>query len=173
MIDNAGTAGWSDGQVQFNGGTLNNLAGGVFTATAANSFFNAGGTNAFTNAGAFVKNSSSISIVGVPFTNQASGTVNVNDGTLVFGAGGTNQGAVTIASGATVRFGGNFTHAAGSTLTGVGNVDFNTTTVSLDGNLFIDGELSFNARRRRSRRGRRSPNCRCWGRRRPWRPAGC
>jgi hypothetical protein len=144
-IDNSGTTSWTDGQVLLSSGTFNNLANGVFTVTAANSFFNSGGANLFSNTGALAKNSSSVTIFGVPFTNQAAGVVNVNDGTLVLSGGGTNFGTINIAAGATARFGGNFTHAAGSTLMGAGNIDFNTTTVTLNGNLIIDGELSFNS----------------------------
>ena len=145
VIDNSGTATWSDGQIQMSGGTFNNLAGGALVITANNSVISQGGTNAVTNAGTVAKNSSSIAVVGVPFTNQAAGVVNINDGTLAFSGGGTNFGTINIAAGATAGFGGNFTHAAGSTLSGAGNINFNTTTVSLDGNLFIDGELAFNS----------------------------
>jgi autotransporter-associated beta strand protein len=144
-IDNAGTTSWTDGQILTSGGTFNNLAGGVFSVTAANSFFNSGGTNLFSNTGQFAKNSPSVTVFGIPFTNQAAGVVNVNDGTLALLGGGTNFGLINIANGATARFGGTFTHAAGSTLSGTGNIDFNTTAISLDGNLIIDGELTFNS----------------------------
>jgi autotransporter-associated beta strand protein len=144
-IDNSGTTSWTDGQILTSSGTFNNLAGGVFSTTAANSFFNSGGTNLFNNAGAFAKNSPSVTVFGIPFTNQAAGVVNVNDGTLALLGGGTNFGTINIANGATARFGGTFNHAAGSTLSGTGNIDFNTTAISLDGNLIIDGELTFNS----------------------------
>jgi autotransporter-associated beta strand protein len=144
-IDNSGTTSWTDGQILTSGGTFNNLAGGVFSVTAANSFFNSGGTNLFSNTGAFAKNSPSVTVFGIPFTNQAAGVVNVNDGTLALLGGGTNFGTINIAAGATARFGGTFTHAAGSTLMGAGNVDFNTPGITLNGNLIIDGELTFNS----------------------------
>jgi autotransporter-associated beta strand protein len=144
-VDNSGSAAWTEGQIVVSGGVFNNLAGGVFNASANNSFFASGGTNAFNNAGAFSKTSSSITIFSTPFNNQAGGTVNVNDGTLVLSGGGVNSGSIDVAAGATARFGGNFVHAAGSTLTSHGNVDFNAATVSLDGNVTIDGDLSFNA----------------------------
>jgi hypothetical protein len=144
-FDNAGTASWTDGQVSLTGGTFNNLAGGVFNASAANTFFAAGGTNAFVNSGAFSKTSSSVTIFGVPFVNLAGGQVFVNDGTLVFAGGGSNIGSIEVAAGATARFSGNYVHAAGSSLVSHGNLDFNASTVSLDGNLTIDGELAFNS----------------------------
>jgi autotransporter-associated beta strand protein len=71
--------------------------------------------------------------------------VTVNDGTLVLSGGGVNSGSIEVAAGATARFGGNYTHAAGASLISHGNVDFNVATVSLDGNVTIDGDLSFNS----------------------------
>jgi len=50
------------------------------------------GTNLFNNTGAFAKNSPSVTVFGIPFTNQAAGVVNVNDGTLALLGGGTNFG---------------------------------------------------------------------------------
>jgi len=144
-IDHSGSATWTDGQILMNGGAFNNLAGGVFNVSAANSFFNSGGTNAINNAGAISKTSSSVTIFAVPFNNQAGGTVTVNDGTLVLSAGGVNSGSIEIAAGATARFGGNYAQAAGSSLISHGNVDFNAATISLDGNVTIDGDLSFNS----------------------------
>jgi autotransporter-associated beta strand protein len=144
-IDNSGAATWTQGQIVVTNGTFNNLATGTFNASANDSFFAAGAPNTFNNAGAFSKTSSSVTIFSTPFNNQAGGTVVVNDGTLVLSGGGLNSGSIEIAAGATARFGGNYTHAAGSSLISHGNVDFNAATISLDGNVTIDGDLSFNA----------------------------
>jgi fibronectin-binding autotransporter adhesin len=154
-FDNAGSFTWTGGSIAANGGKLvapdsgvfNNLAGAIFNVSSAGSFYNTinSSGNAFNNAGDFSKTSSSITIFDVPFTNLPGGNVKVNDGTLVLSGGGVNQGTITVAKGATARFSSNFTHAAGSTLIAQGDVAFETAVFSLDGNLFIDGELSFNS----------------------------
>jgi fibronectin-binding autotransporter adhesin len=154
-FNNGGSFTWSGGAIAGNGGKLiapdsgvfNNLAGAVFNVSAAGSFFNVIGSsgNAFINAGDFSKTSSTITIFDVPFTNLPGGSVKVNDGTLVLSGGGMNQGTITVSKGATARFAANFTHAAGSTLIAQGDVAFDTAVFNLDGNLFIDGELSFSS----------------------------
>jgi autotransporter-associated beta strand protein len=142
-VDNSGTLTWSDGKIVLNGVTLNNLAGGVFSESAANSVVSGGGSPAVNNSGQFSKTSSSITIFAVPFNNLAGGNVDVAGGTLVLSAGGLNQSAITVAKGATARVSGSFAQAPGSTFDSQGNVAFEASTVTIDGNLFIDGELSF------------------------------
>jgi autotransporter-associated beta strand protein len=143
-IDNSGTLTWSDGRIFLNDVTLNNLAGGVFSESAANSIMPGSGTNgAVNNSGQFSKTSSSITIFAVPFNNLAGGNVDVAGGTLVLSAGGMNQSAITVAKGATARLSGSFVQSPGSTFDSQGNVAFEASTVTIDGNLFIDGELSF------------------------------
>jgi autotransporter-associated beta strand protein len=123
---------------------INNLAGGVFTTSAANSIVFGSGTNgAVNNAGQFSKTSSSITIFAVPFNNQPSGVVDVTAGTLVLSGGGMNQGAITIEKGATGRLSGTFVQVPGSTFNSLGNVAFDAATITIDGQLMIDGDLSF------------------------------
>ena len=82
----------------------------------------------------------------MPFNNQVGGTVFVNDGTLVFAGGGSqprhdsSRGGGDGAVQRELRARG-----GGHALISQGNLDFNTSTVSLDGNLTIDGELTFNS----------------------------
>jgi autotransporter-associated beta strand protein len=144
-LDNNGTLSWTGGRVVLTDAPINNLAGAVFTTSAANSIVAGGaGTNAaVNNAGQFSKTSGSITIFAVPFNNQPTGTVDVLAGTLVLSGGGMNQGAITIEKGATGRLSGNFVQVPGSTFNSLGNVAFDAATITIDGNLMIDGDLSF------------------------------
>jgi hypothetical protein len=65
---------------------------------------NAGGAaSSFNNNGVYTKNNISSSYIDVAFNNNSTGILNVNAGALYLGNGGlTNQGTITVASGATV-----------------------------------------------------------------------
>src|SRR5947209_524629 len=79
VLDNSGTATYGgSGILIFNGGTFNNLAGGVFNATivTGNGLASGGGTNAFNNAGTFNRTGNALGFsVDVPFNNT--GTLNL------------------------------------------------------------------------------------------------
>jgi hypothetical protein len=87
MLNNAGVfnvAATVTDNLTFSGGTLNNLAGATFNASAPSILFSGSGT--FNNAGTFNKTSStSMTFTGVQFNN--SGTVNVDSGQLSLNGG--------------------------------------------------------------------------------------
>jgi large repetitive protein len=78
-------------------------------------------------------------IIGVPVTNEATGTINVESGFLDIANGGSSAGMIEIASGTTLQFERNvaFSFASGSevTETGTGSLVFNNNAaVTVDGN---------------------------------------
>jgi hypothetical protein len=101
-LENNGTATWTAGALQMNGGTFVN--NGSFTANSSSSLscYGTGGVNAFNNAGTFTKQGTGttslfVSSSGVPFNN--SGTLNIPNGTLTFNAGFTQTAGQTMLSG--------------------------------------------------------------------------
>lgn len=71
-----------------------------------------------------------------PFTNQASGILDVNDGTLKLPFTPTNSGAMRVAVGATLSTDSkNLANAAGATIGGAGTLDLGGATLTNDGAL--------------------------------------
>jgi hypothetical protein len=128
-VDSAGNISWTDGRILLSDVGLNNTAGGLFNASAANAVQAAGGTNAaFNNAGAFSKTSSSITIFAVPFNNQPTGTLQVFGGSVKQLAGGqiAQTANVTVANvGTLLDLGGHAQTLASLTVTG-GSVSVGT-----------------------------------------------
>jgi autotransporter-associated beta strand protein len=133
-IGNGGTTGTlgsgtismlSSGTLEFNRSdnlTVSNFISGTGTITKS-------GTNTLTLGGA----------------NSLAGALNVNGGTLILGDGaiGTQQsGAVSIANGATLAFGGSGNSSVGNSITGSGSVLMNgtgTVTIGFPGSSFTGG----------------------------------
>ncbi len=141
VLEIAGTANWTTAAVNFNNGTLNILAGGVFNALATANLANFGGSSSVNNAGTFNK-SGGATTISILFNNT--GVVNVNGGTLTVSGSGTNAGTVDVHGGATLLFNGNETYTAGSLLTGAGTISFAGGTHTFPaGSLAPSGTLNF------------------------------
>lgn len=111
-----------------NGGTFRITSAPVSIATGA-AFHNTGIFEAAVYAGSRTLGTAG----GGTFDN--SGTVNVETGTLVIQSAdlGSTTGQFNVSSGATLRFNNNLTLAAGSQISGVGNVEFTGGTFTIDG----------------------------------------
>lgn len=105
----------------WNGATPNN--NGTFNdVNAFNSFIehNVGGPHNFNNIGTYNKQPNTITTVDLGVTYNNSGTTNVNAGTMRLASAFTNQGTVSVASGATF-------HVANSTFSNLGTLQGNGT----------------------------------------------
>jgi hypothetical protein len=127
-LQNDGTATWTAGALQMNGGNFIN--NGTFTANSASglSCYGTGGVNAFNNSGTFIKQGAGntsffVSSSAVAFNNN--GSVEIQGGAFSFSSGGANSSAITIAAGANLTIGGNYAHAITSSINGAGS--FNMT----------------------------------------------
>lgn len=120
-ITNRGYTLWNSGDIEGYdacGTVITNKAGATFKATGQGRFRSNCWPGAFINEGTLVRQGEGEIRLVVPVHN--SGAVNVVSGTLQFLAGGTNSGTRHVSQGGILHFYGNFTHAAGSTLTGGG-----------------------------------------------------
>ena len=134
-------------------GSIDNAAGAVFHInTSGNSIFalnNGAADNGLDavvrNAGTFRKTAVNDYGVAVSFNNLASGLVDVQQGSLSFTGGGNHAGAVTLAAGTTLAFGGG-THAvdAGASFGGAGTftVAGASTVVRFNTPITIDSAFS-------------------------------
>jgi hypothetical protein len=128
LLENNGAATWTGNNagIDFVGGTWTN--NGSFTANSNNTLHatGSGGTNVFDNNGTFTKLGTGttrfyqFTSTGVTFNN--SGTVNVQSGTLSLESGGIHTGDFSIATGATLRFGGDHDIVGGETLVEFGGI---------------------------------------------------
>ena len=134
QLINNGTLSWTDVQMRTgNGSIINNLASGIINLTPNNGGGGAfGGSYVFNNAGQVTMTGSGAATIADTFNN--SGTVSVNSGELDLPGGGSDSGAFTIASGATLGLNGH-THTLndGTTFTGAGNLIINGATVNFTG----------------------------------------
>ena len=123
----------------YNGAVINNLSGGSWLMTSDLGYYHGGGAMPqFNNAGTMTKSGSGTKDVGIAFHNT--GQLNVDNGVLRPFQGGTSSGAVTVASGATLRFDGQtYTIAGTGTLGGAGTyqVAGGTLAISTDNPLAV------------------------------------
>src|SRR4051812_15066781 len=148
-LQNNGTATWSAGPLQMNGGVFNN--NGSFTAGTAGTlqFYGTGGAaNAFNNTGTFVKQGAgainfTVSSTGVSFNNT--GSVDVQAGTLSFSAGGSNSGSIALTAGTTLGLSGAYTHDGTSKITGAGAVNVTGGTQSFADGAEVNPALSISS----------------------------
>jgi hypothetical protein len=160
-LENQGIFNWSGANIylgynpntgaQAGGGTIRNDAGASFNIQSDSSIRIFPGTTAFVNAGALTKSvTTGTTNIYTPFTNT--GTVSVQTGTLEFDGGGTSSaGAFTVASGATLQFGGSGTftftggayNAVGATSVVGGEADFSNVAITSFGGqgLFVSGGI--------------------------------
>lgn len=142
-LDNDGTTDWTAGDLQIIDATINNLTDGEFNASAAAGTAASSGTNAINNAGTFNRSGAgTTTIANVALNNTASGAVNVIAGTLRVDGGGTNFDTIDAATGATLAFGGSYTHDSGSQLTGEGALIFDGGTHTLANTLDTDRTIT-------------------------------
>ena len=134
-------------------GRIDNAASAVFNVATSGHSINAlnngvadnGLDAAVNNAGIFSKSTSNDYGVSVSFNNAASGLVDVQQGSFSFTGGGSHAGAVTLAAGTALAFGGG-THAvnAGASFSGEGRftVSGATTVVYFNTPTTIDSAFS-------------------------------
>lgn len=129
---------WSDGTITLNGSmtqgsTLNIAASATLTVTGNNIAQQTGGfVSSIVNNGTFRKSTGTgtTSINTVRFANTATGTVDVQSGTLSINGGGTSTGAFNVASGATLQFGASAGAVAFNVNGGSGIAGTGTTAIS-------------------------------------------
>ncbi|MFM9997186.1 MAG: hypothetical protein ACKVU4_15465 [Phycisphaerales bacterium] len=166
-IKSYGSITWASGDIDGYdacGTEIVNKAGALFKATGSTSFRSFCWPGAFINEGTTVRDGEGLVRLVVPTTN--SGTLNVVSGTLQLLAGGSNSGTRHVAAEGVLHYFGDFTHAAGSTLTGGGItiwqggkhtiggdwtmssfLHVTNATVKGSGTLSIDGPLTWNSGR--------------------------
>jgi hypothetical protein len=124
-------------------GTICNLPDGVIEVQAMLPFELTGtGMNLLDNQGLLRLSGGQQALVSIPFTN--SGTVEIDDGVVGFSGGGTASGDFTIASGAALGFGGDYTLELASSITGAGHVLFESGTIAVLGQFNIGGNAGIN-----------------------------
>ena len=143
VINNFGTATWSEGNIYNSGGsgngkgTINNKSGGTFNATSNGVFTVTYGGSQFNNeSGAtFIKSGAgTTSQFDWAFSNA--GIARSDSGTLTFNAGGNSGGTFTASNNAFIRFtGGTHTLMAGVIANGAGKVQVDGGTVTATGAL--------------------------------------
>jgi hypothetical protein len=132
-LNNTGTITWTgSGAFWFDGGTLNNQAGGTVDVQGSSAVDLYSGSPKIANAGTFKKSAGTgILFVGVELDN--SGLVQTQAGTVSLSAGGTHTGTFSAAAGTAVIFaGGTHSLGAGTTLAGAGSVGVSGGTASID-----------------------------------------
>jgi hypothetical protein len=153
-ITNMATANWSTGTIALNdGAVINNQAGASFIVQVDTTLSTGGQLAVFNNAGLFLQqNSTGVTTIATQFNNT--GTVDVRTGTLVFSLGGVSGPSAVytveaIGGGtppATLSFAaGTQLIAAGTTVSGAGNVVFTgTVLVEVQGRYNVTGSTTFN-----------------------------
>jgi len=143
---NEGHTVWTGTHPFYAQGTIQNNANldlDFSTATPLNVFMSG---NRFNNAGAIVKKGSGTISIESNYGFYNTGTVDVQQGTLILAYSGTHTGDFTGAAGATLNIGGGQTFAAGSDITGELNVTFSASsgkTITDHGLVNLTGALAF------------------------------
>jgi hypothetical protein len=96
VLQNDGTASWTGGGYNFSGGTFNNNGSFTVNLSSSPSVQSFGGTSAFNNVGTFTKQGTGTATFSsfsgtMAFNNSATGTVDVQAGTLQLSSGGEQQ----------------------------------------------------------------------------------
>jgi hypothetical protein len=140
-LDGAGSWTGSGSVNSGSGATLRVGTGGALTVSGDPTFsFNlGGGAPLFENLGTVTRSTSANPfVVNVPI--GGTGTWNVQSGALDLGGGGTVDGALSVAAGATLGLtGGTLTLSAAASVTGAGTVDFGGATVHVAGAYGVSG----------------------------------
>jgi|GEM_PF-2347483 len=72
------------------------------------------------------------------------GVVQVEKGTINLSGGGTNNGTISVSSGAVLAFGGAYSMSSSSSVSGSGTINFNYNTISIGGRYRFDGIMNIN-----------------------------
>lgn len=131
-------------------GRIENAAGAVFdvrtfnlSLTASNFAGDSGTSAVIDNAGIFRKSTGGTYSVGVSFNNLATGTIDLVLGGFSFSAGGSYNGAVTMATGTTLTWsGGTHTVHSGATFTGDGTLAASGAVIQLDAATTVNSRFS-------------------------------
>jgi YD repeat-containing protein len=139
VLENDGVGTWTEGEFRMADGTFLNI--GTFTADSDATLVSYGtsGTNEVDNTGTFIKHGAGQTEFRVNFSN--SGTVNVQDGTLLVSRGGTQTGHFNMAAGATLETRGEHV-ANGMTTDGAGTF-LVVSEQPVGGTLFVNGDSTF------------------------------
>ncbi|MEA2163027.1 MAG: large repetitive protein [Thermoanaerobaculia bacterium] len=120
---------------------INNLGGATYDIRSDGGFYYNGGSPQFNNSGTINRNTTTgTSLFGLALAN--SGAVNVQTGLLSFDRGGSaTSGTFSVASGATLRFGGSLSFAldSSSSISGAGSVETAGAAVTHPGSYNISG----------------------------------
>jgi len=120
-LTNNGTVAWNLGNVFLNGSAVSNT--GLWEARSDNSINNYISASTFNNSGTFRKSGGSgTTVINTGFSNTATGTLNVQTGTIQLNQDFSNPGTVDVASGARFTVTGT-SFANTGTLKGSGTID--------------------------------------------------
>jgi len=143
VLANSGNLTWSGGSFGLGTATITNLPSGTFNITGNVNFVNYGGNSQFGNAGLVERTVGTGTVAFSPAYFVNNGNVQVTTGGLNLNNGGTSTGTINVAAPATLYFGGDFTLATSSTVTGPGSVNFNGGTITAGGTYNITGTNLF------------------------------
>ncbi|MCC6659975.1 MAG: hypothetical protein IT437_03720 [Phycisphaerales bacterium] len=142
-ITNHGTLMWAGANIdgRDSGGTvIRNAADGVMKAAGTNTEFRSNcWPGGFDNQGLFIRDGEGYARLAVPVV--SSGDIVVAGGRAEFVAGGDNTGTRAVGAGAVLYYFGNFSHGAGSTLTGGGTTIWQGGTHTITGQWNMDSTL--------------------------------
>lgn len=149
VIENQGTLVYSGDNVIFNFGAVGtgrllNAVGATFEIQGEADISNSSaGPNAFENAGLLRKTGGGTTSFTSSIAMTNTGSVQVESGALQLQGGGTNQGAIVLNTGTTLRLsGGTFTHEAGASMTGEFLLLADGATVNLQAGISSSASLS-------------------------------
>jgi hypothetical protein len=134
-LSDSGSATWTGNGTLTLNGAWDTVSGGTFTANSNGTSQTIGGGGTFKNEGTFTKSgSASTTFSGSPFATafNNTGTATISAGTLVLNTG-SNSGTMNVASGTELDFGGSYTLASASSITGSGTVKVTGGTTTLGG----------------------------------------
>ncbi len=126
------------------GASVANQSGGSFTFQVNATIFSDGSATSFSNAGSLTQPAgvSGNTNIDTAFTQSATGSTSVQAGMLVLAGGGTVSGLVSVMAGSKIEFDGpSFSLTNSSTITGAGEVGFNSAgeTVTVAGTYDVTG----------------------------------
>jgi hypothetical protein len=141
-INNAGAAVWTTGGgynwYLSDGAVFTNQTGATFDAQADDRIGVSGSNNRFNNLGTFTRAGAGTSLIQPPFDNSS--PTQVTQGVLQLAGGGSSNGAMAVAGGAALQFGGGaYTFGSDSSITGDGDVTFSGAAATFAGSYVIPG----------------------------------
>ena len=148
-LENGGTVLWTGaGNLPLLGGAvITNRAGALFHVQGSGGFaFNGNENGRLDNAGTFRKSTQAGATTTGAINVNNYGIVDIQNGTLSLGGGGTHSGSFNVSAGAAlILSGGTHTGEAGSSITGSGQFTVSGGTANLGGLVNITGSNTFTA----------------------------